>query len=209
MRRYITILAASMMLAACSSLSMVLNEKQKDGSTKYQTSELSLFGNYSIALCARTAGNDTTLAVLIGSRKDSKNGEFAKNSKLVATLADGSKITLSNIYNHVFESDTVSNEAVNRSNIEYSYNLITENPGMDIHTMSALMPKQLPEKTIRKKSYALYPIGRHQINDVINKGVKELAIETDNGVQSMPDASDATEQFKDIYNFMMEYIRNK
>lgn len=198
---YAALLAAAI---SCSTISLVMNSTDDKGVRKMLTSDVNLFDEFDAALGCKIENRDTIFSVLVTCTKKASHGIFKKNDRITLTLDDGARVELHNIYNHKFESDTVSNEAANRSNVEMAYNTILENPGLEIHALDALIPKNLPEKEIRNRSYALYPIGKKQLKAIMDKGVKSLSIQAGDNSFDMDDASDVADRFKDMYSCLKE-----
>lgn len=203
----ILIAAVSMLLASagCAPLRIVMNSADKQGRRTLCTSDIPLFSEFSIAMGARVAPKDTTLAILITSDKNSDHGIFDMNDRLMFRLGDDSEVILTNMYDHQYEKNTetgTTTDTYYRNTFAYAYSPWADAVFVEPVTVRTMVPRTYSYTTT--KSYALYLITKQQVQDIINKGVVKLRVEIEDADCDMPNPSDARDIIAKIYPFLHE-----
>lgn len=189
---------------SCAPLRIVFNSSDKTGARRMLTSDVDLFGSFSMAMGAKVSQSDTLLAVLITSDKKSDHGIFDLNDRLMIRLADSSEVILKNTYNKEYDKKTetrVEEQPEYRTGgFAYAYSPWTGEVFVTPYIARRMVPR-VYNITITK-SYALYFITKKQINDIMNKGVAKLRIEVEDADYDMPYPAEATAKFTEVYNFL-------
>ena len=210
---FFSFIAICIAAVSCSPLHIIYNSTSADGERIVCTSNQGLFGygkgHMEVALGARMAGKDTVLAILITSDQDSDHGIFDKDDRLLVRLADRRTVTLTNIYDKEFDSETSTNyteQRVTEYGYGYTYSPWTDNIYLTPFEVSAMVPKVYTTKTTN--SYALYLISRQDLLDIIDKGVIKLRVEIEDDEFDMPNPGYASTVIGKCYQCLLEGIAN-
>lgn len=200
---FLTLAVIVCIFTSCNTLSIAYNYTDAKGVRTTCTSDIDLFGSFDIALGTRINKNDTLLAVLITSTKNATHSIFDKDDRMLIRLSDNSVITLTNLYDKEFERKTdteVTEQRFYDDRLAYTYSPYTDEVYVVPYTLTTIVPRTYTTTT--SKSYALYMITKHQLNDIINKGVIKLRIEIENDVCDMRQPEKATEKFAKLYDYL-------
>lgn len=188
---------------SCAPLRIVLNSADKTGARKMLTSDVDLFGSFSMAMGAKVSAKDTLLAVLVTCDKKSDHGIFDLNDRLMIRLSDDSEVVIKNTYDKAYDKETetrVDEIPENRTGIAYAYSPWTDEIFVTPYIARRMVPR-VYNVTVTK-SYALYFISKKQINDIMEKGVTKLRIEVEDAEYDMPYPENATNKFTEVYTFL-------
>lgn len=203
--RILLLMLTLLLATSCAPLRIVMNSADSQGRRTLCTSDVNLFGEFSIAMGARVAPNDTVMAVLITSSKKSDHGIFDMDDRLMIRLNDGSEVTLTNIYDHQYERNTergTTTETYYRDTYAYAYSPWLDAVYVEPVTVRTMVPRTYTYTTT--KSYALYLISKQQVQDIINKGVTKLRVEIEDADCDMPNPEQAQSRFATLYPFLMK-----
>lgn len=201
--KFILIIGILAAMTSCAPLRIVMNSADKTGARRMLTSDVDLFGDFSLAMGAKIEKKDTVLAVLITSDRKSDHGIFDLNDRLMMRLSDNSEVILNNVYDKEYESNTetrVEDRPDIHTGFAYTYSPWTGSVYLSPYTIYRMVPYVNNVKTT--KSYALYLISKQQIQDIIGKGVVKLRVEIEDSDCDMPDPERATAKFNELYTFL-------
>lgn len=210
-RFFVASIVACVLFAGCSPLRIVLNTKSPDGERTVLTSNELLF-NYGFnsieaALGARISQKDTVLAIMLTSNQDTDHGIFDENDRLLIRFADQSVITLVNVYDREYKTETTTGETqerVSMTGYDYVYSPWADAVFLAPYEVSAFVPRTYVRKTTN--SYALYLVTKQQLLDIIGKQIIKLRVEIENDDLDMANPGGASAVFKDLYDFLNENI---
>lgn len=215
MKKFILMAAVCLFtVSSCSPLRIIMNRTNK-GERTILTSNLRLFsyngGTISAALGTRIRQpKDTLLAVLITCDADSDHGIFDKDDRLLMRLTDGSQISLTNLYDKEFETETTTNttqDRVTSYGYDYTYSPWTGGVYVYPYEVSTFIPRTYTTKT--SYSYALYLIPKQDLKDIIDKGVTKLRVEIENKELDMPNPNAAKQVFANLKACLYNGIHNR
>ncbi|MCQ2221796.1 MAG: hypothetical protein MJZ12_10385 [Prevotella sp.] len=191
------------LLNSCNSLNLVLDKTDDKGARTMCTSDLSLFGEFDVAMGAKIEKKDTVLAILVTCSKDSNHGVFDKTDHLRLRLSDGNEITLQNLYDREYDRETSTNNVLEPRfdhRVAYTYSPWTGNVYVTPYTVEHLVNHVYTTTTT--KSFALYPISKQQVKDVMEKGVIKLRVEIENADYDMPHPEKVKDKFAKLYTYL-------
>lgn len=195
--------SAILLLQSCNSLSLVLDKTDDKGARTMCTSDLSLFGEFDVAMGAKTEKKDTVLAILVTCSKDSNHGVFDKSDRLLLRLTDGQEITLQNLYDKEYDRETSTNSVLESRfdhRVSYTFSPWTGNVYVTPYTVEHLVNHVYTTTTT--KSFALYPISKQQVKDIMDKGVIKLRVEIEDADYDMPHPEKVKDKFTKLYTFI-------
>jgi len=183
LKNIIAVLAITFFMTSCNTL-RIATDTITHGERVIVTTDQDIF-NYdeatiSLALGEKINGRDTLMGLLIVFDSDINKPVFNVGDKMVFTLADNKTITLTNLYDKEFESETttsVTERPVSSFDYYYTYDPIYGG----VYLTPATVTRFVPEVTVRttRRSYALYPISKSELMSIINKGVTNIMVESD------------------------------
>ena len=209
------LLATVFMVFSCNTLSLSLDSVDEHGTRTLCTSNIGLFGEFDMALGAKVEKNDTILGVLITCGMKSDHGVFNKADYLRLRLNDGQEISLQNLYEKEFEKSN-NTEVYETPEMEerFVYTYSRRSRGIVITPVMVHRMVQHVHTSITTNSYALYLISKHQLEDIMQKGVAKLRVEIEDADYDMPNPEKAQEKFIKLYNYLHQqathpFIRSK
>lgn len=201
MKKYFLMAMVAVSLIACNSLSIVTDTVAPNGERTVLTSDMGLYGNFSMALGARIQGNDTVMGVLITSSEQAKESVFNRDCHLLVRLADDTTIDLQNQYDNEFEKETTrteTNQLVNRTGYAYSYDPLLDDIVVTPYMVSGFVPRTTTRTDFR--SYALFLISKKQLHAMLNQPTVKLRVETKTSADDMKSPQDVQSKVVKLYN---------
>lgn len=202
-----------LVITSCSSALKIAYNSHEDGKRTVMTSNVKLFNSQSykfdIAMGARVSKEDTILAVLVTSDKDSDHGIFDKGNRLLIRFEGGEMIALSNLYDKEFEENTETVHTTNKVTsygYEYVYSPYFDAISVAPYEISTFVPSSYVRRT--HYSYALYLLSKKQIEDICHKKVIKLRIEIEDKDLDMPNPENASAIFSELHAFLLPNILN-
>jgi len=207
MRKLIFATIICLMAISCGSSKIVMDTSAQ-GTRKILTTDAYLFENLEIALASSISGKDTVLYVLITSSESAEEGIFELDHELQIRLRDDSRIALKNLYQKEFKKEvkTEFNNAPVYNSFEYYWDPFTDAIFLSPTFATGMMPRSYTRTTT--KSYALYPITKKQLNDIISKGVTRLRVETGSEFKEMEYCETVSGILSTLYGYLREEFRN-
>lgn len=198
------LLAAALLLAACSPLSIVLNTVDSKGVQTVCTSDISLFSHFKIAMGYQISHQDTIMGFYVTCDKCSDHGVFEKGEKLRIRFDDGKEISLSNIYDRKFDKEVVEGETMEEklnTDLVYSYSPWSGRLHVTPVTYSTFIPHHYTNTVTR--SFALYLVNREQLHDILSKNAVKVRIEIEDADCDMPTPSNFCPRVTKLYDYLM------
>lgn len=199
-RTSLIILAAFLALAGCGTPRIVMNSHDSTGARTVLTSDKPLYGNFDIALGAKLEKRDTVLGIMITCGRNSDHSVFVKGDKLLFRLADDSVITLSNVYEKGFETETTAEQTtmpVERMGFAYSYSPLLDDIYVTPYSISTFVPRTYLRTTT--KSYGIYLLSKKQLSDIIEKGVIKVRVEMEDSDQDITSTANVAGNLAELY----------
>ena len=214
MKRIFIFALVCALAASCSTLKIVMNTTDADGTRTTLTSSHKLFGykmsGIDVALGARVHQKDTVMAILVTCDVDSDHGIFEKDDKFMVRFEDGSVIELSNIYDREFEKETSTTQTQERvSSFGYNYVFSPWSPGVYLapYEVVGFVPRTYTTEI--DHSYALYLINKEQLHKLISQPAIKLRVEIENDELEMRDPASAMPLFAELYKCLKEGMNYK
>jgi len=209
MKRFLILALVCALAASCSSLKIVLNTKDANGTRTIATSTHKLFGykmsSIDVGLAARIQQKDTIVAVIIKCDVDSDHGIFEKGDRFMVRFNDGSMIELSNVYDREYEKETSTTQTHERvSSYGYDYAYSPWAPGLYLAPFEIVSWVPRTYVTQVTHSYALYLITKEQLMKLISLPAEKLRVEIEGDELDMPDPASATPLFASIFKCLYE-----
>jgi len=211
LRGVITIFVITVIMASCNSLRIAV-DTTAHGERTILTSEETLFyhedATISAALGENINGNDTLMGILIVFDSDINRPIFNVGDKMVFIFGDNTKITLKNLYNKEFESETtttVTDRPVTSPEFYYCYDPVFDG----VYVTPATVTRFVPEVVVRniRRSYALYPISKPELQKIIDKGVAGVMIESDYCDMKTTHTENFSQLFAEMWSLLRAQVK--
>lgn len=187
MKKLSFLLLAALTLTSCNITRLAVDTKDEEGSRVLYTNDSHVFDDVDIALGAKIdTDGDTLLAVIVTYEGRGNHSVFEYNGKMMFRLTDGSVITLTNMYKNEFEKDTetyTTNDRFSTLDYAYYYDPYSDAVYVSPYEVSHFIPRTHTRLVTR--SYGLYLISKHQLQDIIDKKVIKFRVETESSELDM------------------------
>lgn len=207
LKSIIAFLVITVFVTSCNSLRIAV-DTTAHGERMIVTSDADLFNfenaTISAALGENINGRDTLMGILVVFDSDINKPIFNVGDKMVFTLCDNTSVTLTNLYDKEFESETkttVTDRPITTTDFYYCYDPVVDG----VYLAPGTVTRFVPEVNVRniRRSYALYPISKPELQDIINKGVASIMVESDFADMK----STHTEEFSQLFAEMWALLR--
>lgn len=207
----ITIFAITIFMTSCDTLRIAVDSTTR-GERVIVTTDEFLFNfedaTITAALGEKINGRDTLMGMLVVFDSDINEPVFKVGDKMVFTLYDNTTVTLTNLYDKEFESETttnVNNRPVSSFDYYYCYDPVVDG----VYVTPVQVTRFVPEVTVRniRRSYALYPISKIELQNIINKGVNSVMIQSGYADMKTTHAEDFSQLFADMWSLLRAEVK--
>ncbi|MCQ2289494.1 MAG: hypothetical protein MJZ74_10420 [Muribaculaceae bacterium] len=208
MRKVLLVSALAMLFSSCGLMGdIAMDSTSMDGVRTVLTTNKRFMNETDVALGVRINKKDTVAGLLLTSEKNACRGIFGKGDRLKVDFADGSSITLKNIYDKEYEKETTQSESERIVDAQVGYNYIyspyTDAVYITPNYVTAIVPERHTYTTTL--SYALYPITYSQLVDMMTKSAVKVSVESDNGVDKMDNPAKLGEIIGGVYGKLVRH----
>lgn len=210
MKKIVFTLYSALMLTSCGLIGEIaMDTTDMDGVRTVLTSNKHLMSETDIALGVRINKTDTVAGLLLTCEKSASRGIYGKGDRFKVDFADGSSITLKNIYDKEYEKETTQSETERFVDAQVGYNYIYSPYTGDVYItpnyVTAIVPEHHTYTTTL--SYALYLVTYDQLVDMMTKSAVAVGIESDNGYDKMADPSKLSDIISSVYGKIIKHAQ--
>lgn len=206
MKIYYLALALCVMMTSCGVMGdIAFDTTDMDGVRTVLSTNKRFMSDNNIALGCRINKADTVAALLLTSEKDANRGIFSKGDRFRVEFADGTQITLKNIYDKEFNTEVTQTETTRVIDEQVGYNYVYSPYTDRVYISPRYFTAFVPERHTYTStlSYALYPVNYKQLVDMMTKPAVRVGIESEAGYETMSDPSKLPSVISAVYNKLL------
>lgn len=210
MKKIVFSTAMAMLLSSCGLMGdIAVDTTDMDGVRTVLTSNKHFMSETDIALGVRLNKTDTVAGLLLTCEKSASRGIYGKGDRLRVEFADGTSITLKNIYDKEYEKETTQSESNRIVDTQLGYNYIYSPYTDDVYITPNYVTAIIPERHTYTTtlSYALYLVTYDQLVDMMTKSAVTVGVESDNGYDKMSDPSKLSDIISTVYGKLIKYAQ--
>lgn len=206
MKKVLFMILASAMLNSCGIMGDIATDyTDMDGVRTVLSTNKHMMTDIDIALGCRMSKTDTVAGLLLTSDKDSNHGIFAKGERLRVEFADGEIITLKNIYDKEFDTQTSTSETERIIDEQVGYNYVYSPYSGKVYITPRYFTALVPERHTYTTtlSYALYPVKYKELVSMMTKQAVKVGVESEDGYTTMKNPEKFAGIITAVYNKLL------
>lgn len=206
MKKIFLFMALAALMTSCGIMGdIAMDTTDMDGVRTVLSTNKRFMDDNSLALGCRINKADTLAALLLTSEKDANHGIFSKGDRLRVDFADGSRITLKNIYDKEFNTEVTETENTRIIDEQVGYNYVYSPYTDRVYVTPRYFTAFVPERHTYTSSYsyALYPVTYDQLVAMMTKPATSVGIESEAGYEKMSDPSRLPDIISAVYKKLL------